>query len=161
LRSAPPACRPAVRGNHPVLAGGDFVEHLAQAVDVRLRRARPFRRHESLGAHKGPLAAEGHQADVGQLGLAVDENDVGRLHVAVRQAALVQVVERLGQPQADIDALVGIPAFAAACWWSPRRVRGSYSIGIDVAAGGDVVAEFHHIVVERLAVRCCGRRAGC
>ena len=33
-----------------VPAGADFVEHLAQTVEIRLRCARPFRRNETLRA---------------------------------------------------------------------------------------------------------------
>ena len=82
------------------------MEHFAQAVEIGLRRARPFRCHEALGAHhRLRLAQFRDQPDVGQLGRAVHEDDVGRLDVAVDQAVSMQVLQRVGQRQAHAQAL--------------------------------------------------------
>ena len=81
-----------------VVAGCDFVEQLAQAINVRLARARTFRRNVALGAHIGiGLTLLGHQADIRQLGDTVHKNDVGRLDIAVKEAVLVQMPERTAQ----------------------------------------------------------------
>jgi len=42
-------------------------------------------------------ANRGNQANVGQFGNAVNENDVGRLNVAMDQALLVKLLERARQ----------------------------------------------------------------
>jgi len=90
----------------PVFAGADFVKHFAQAIEVRLGGAGAFGRNEPFRAHKG----NGHvgvsdQADVGQLGDAVHEDDVGGLDVAVDQAVLVQMGQGRRQGKAEFQAL--------------------------------------------------------
>ena len=80
----------------PIFSGADFVEHFAEAENVGLRRARAFRRNVTFGADERTLAADRHETDIGKLGCAIDENNVGRLDVAMREAAGVQRFERFG-----------------------------------------------------------------
>jgi hypothetical protein len=89
-------------------AGQQLVQHRPQAVHVRRRRqllasaGRLLRRHVRRRADDGPrlrLARASTdalgQAEVGDVRLAVFvEQDVGRLQVAVQDAALVRVVHR-------------------------------------------------------------------
>ena len=70
---------------------GHFVKKLAEAIDIRLRPPRTFRRHEPLGAHEGMrLIHARQQSDVRELRLVIHEDDVGRLDVPMDQPALVQ-----------------------------------------------------------------------
>ena len=76
-----------LRELQPVATRGQFVEQLAQSVDVALRAARPFRRDESLGADKAPRVTRARdQADVRELGLSVHEDDVARFDVAMDES---------------------------------------------------------------------------
>ena len=92
-------------------AGQQLVEDRPQAVDVGGGGQRPFRAGGLLGGHvagradDGARAASGSlspldalgQAEVGDVRLALGvEQDVGRLEVAVQDAALVGVVDRPG-----------------------------------------------------------------
>ena len=89
-----------------VAAGADFVEHHPQRVDVRRRRARSLRRQISFRADDGTRVARvGHQPDVRQLGSALHEDDVRRFDVAVNETVLVQMRQRGGEGEADVEAL--------------------------------------------------------
>jgi hypothetical protein len=90
-----------------VFAGGHFVQHFPQRVDVRLRRPGTLRSHEPFGAYVRARAVQvGHQTDVRQAGRAGNEDDVGRLDVAMDQAVLVEVSQGTGEREADADAFV-------------------------------------------------------
>ena len=99
------------------------------------------------------MAASCHQTDVGQFGTAVDEDDVGRFDVAVRQPVLVQVVECLGKAQADVQTIRRGPALT--CGTGVVGAQGAWLVfhRVDVAAAIGIIAEFHHVIVERLAIR--------
>ena len=87
-----------------VLSHAGFVEHLAQTVEVGLRRVRSFGRDEAFRAHVGArLRHLDDQADVGQLGHAAHEDDVRRLDVAVDQASAVQVGEAEIEREAEFE----------------------------------------------------------
>ena len=133
-----------------VLAGTHLVEHHAEAVDVALRAARTLRRGEALGPDERALAGRRDQPDVGQFRHALDEDDVGRLDVAVGQALAVQVAQRVGQHLAHRDALghrqPAPPQHVAA----QRAGLVFHLVGGRVAEG--VVAQLHHVVIERLLV---------
>src|ERR1051326_6327272 len=76
----------------PIFARRDLVKHLAQTVDIRLRRPGPFRRNETFGADKRlRFALLSYQPDVRQLGDAVYEDDVGGLDVPVNQPVPMQM----------------------------------------------------------------------
>ena len=132
---------------HAVLPAAHLIEHLAQAVDVRLRRAGAFRGHKAFGAHKGALPKGGHEADVRQLADAADEDDVGGLDVTVREAVVVHVVQGIGHVHARIPAEEGVqPAVAL-------HVRGQRArhVGLhvaDVRAVLGIVRQLHHAVVK-------------
>ena len=79
-----------------IFSRADFVEHFAEAEDIGLRRPRTFRRNVPFGANKRTLAADRDEPDVRELGYAIDENDVGRFDVAMRETGGVQSFERLG-----------------------------------------------------------------
>ena len=137
---------------HPVLAGGDFIQHLAQTIHIRLRGSRPFRRHEPFGSNKGPLAVDGHQPDVREFRLAVDEDHIRGFHVAVRQASCMQMMQRLGKAQAHVDAIRGVPRHTCRLLMVGAQGAGFIFYRIDISSAPDVVAEFHHIIIERHAV---------
>ena len=90
----------------PVLAGGDFVNHFSQAENIRRRLARPFARQIARRAHPRKRGVHArHQPDVRQLGHAVDEDDVGRLDVAMHQAVPVQMRQGSGQRPPVCEAI--------------------------------------------------------
>jgi len=71
----------------------------------------------------------------------------------MRQAAAMQVVECLGQPQADIDARCQIHA----CDGDRAGIRSQRARfildGVDVRAAAHIIAELHDIVVKRNPIR--------
>ena len=76
-----------LRELQPVATRGQFVEQLAQSVDVALRAARPFWRDESLRADETARVARARdQSDVRKLRLSVHEDDVARLDVAMDES---------------------------------------------------------------------------
>ena len=113
------------------------------------------------------IARIGDQPDVRQLGPAIDEDHVGGLHIAVDQAVPVQVAERFGQRQADLQhARSGQPALrqigaqcvrdigfqvhevrksgSAPCCAIPPFLRSS-----ELPSGllhSDIVRQLHHVV---------------
>ena len=71
-----------------------------------MHAARPFRRDEALRAdERARFVDVGDQPNVRQLGRALDEDDVRRLDIPVHEVLLVQVVERGGQVQPDLQRL--------------------------------------------------------
>ena len=61
----------------PVFAGGDLIQHLAEAEQVPLGGAGTFRRDVAFRAHVGSSFSKvRHQTHVGELGRPVDEDDV-------------------------------------------------------------------------------------
>ncbi len=90
-----------------VAAHAHFVEHLGQAVEVGLRCAGTFRSDVTgrAGDRKG-FVERGDQSDVGQLGQAFHEDNVGWLDVAVDQAMPVEVFQRGGEAQGNPQALL-------------------------------------------------------
>ena len=78
----------------PVLACARLIEHLAQAVNVGLRSARPVGRQITFRAYKGRGSiGRCDQADVGQFRQAIHENDVRRFYIAMDQPMFVQMVQ--------------------------------------------------------------------
>ena len=129
-----------------VLAGRNLVEDFAQRIHIRLRRTRPLRRDKSLGADKSSLITCGDKADVGELRLVVHENHVGGLHIAMREAALVEMAEGFRKARTDIDANRSFEADAGVAF--PAERAGLVFDRVDVLAGADIVPELHDIVVE-------------
>ena len=87
-----------------VFACADFIEHLAQPINVCLRCAWAFRWDEPFGAHERVRdIGSRDQPDVGKFWNAIDEDDVRRLHVPMHQAVLVQIVEGRSQRQPDLQ----------------------------------------------------------
>jgi hypothetical protein len=81
-----------------------FVEDFSQREQIGLRCAGAFGREITFRAdNRARVAGIGHQADVRQLGAAIDENHVGRFHVAVHQTVIVQVGKRFGEREADFQ----------------------------------------------------------
>ena len=132
---------------HAVLPAAHLIEHLAQAVEIRLRRARPLRRHKALRAHEGALARHGHQANVRQLADAAAVNDVRGLDVAVRQAALVHVVQRIRDegPGFLTEVKIEPPMIFHVRAERARRVSDQV---INVRPHHRVIRQLHHIVIE-------------
>ena len=91
------------------------------------------------------------QRDLAQ-GSAFIHDHVRRLHIAVRQPAFMQMMQRLGQAQADVDAILGGPLGARLMVVRPQ-CAGLILDRIDVPAGPDVIADLHHIIIKRHAVR--------
>ena len=84
-----------------------FVEHLAQRVEVGLRRGGAFGRDEPFRADERVRACGlGHQTDVGQLGHAAHEDDVGGLDVAVNEALAVEMAQGETERHAELEALL-------------------------------------------------------
>src|SRR5262245_23827254 len=98
-----------------VFAGRNFVKHFAQRIDVRLRGAWPFRRDKTFRPDERlRFALLGYQPDVRQLGLAIYEDNVRGLDVAVNQTVLVQLPQSLRKRETEFDALLerqGLLAF--------------------------------------------------
>src|SRR2546430_17385933 len=108
----------------PVFDSADFVKHFAEAVEIGLWRARTLWRDEARGAHKGSgLADVRDQADVGQLGHAVHENDVRRLNVAMDESVPVNVRQSRSHAQTDIDTLSDGQAAALFDFFAQRARR--------------------------------------
>ena len=75
-----------------VLAGRRFIKQPSQREQIGFLRARPFRRDEPLGSDKGARFLHGrHEANVRQLCLAIDEDHVRRLHVAMDESMPMHV----------------------------------------------------------------------
>ena len=135
----------------PILSRRDLIEDFPQRIDIRLRGAGTLGRHEALGADEGALVAGGDEADVGELGLAVDKNHVGRLDVAVREVPLVEVPEGFRKAHSDIDAQGGVQADGDAA--IPAQGAGLVFDRVDLLAGAHIITELHHVVIEGDAVR--------
>src|SRR3954465_15036571 len=80
-----------------VQASCKFIDDLPQAEDVGCRGTRAFRWNISGSAKIGVLLAAGlqigDQADVGEFGSAVHENDVRRLDIAMDKLTTVKMIE--------------------------------------------------------------------
>jgi hypothetical protein len=88
---------------HPVAPRRKFVEQFAQTVQIRLRRARPFRRNETLGSDEGVrTAGAGDQANVRQFGLPPTKITLLGLTVPVNESVTVQMSKRAGQPERQL-----------------------------------------------------------
>lgn len=134
-----------------VVARGQFVEHLAQAVEVALDAVGPFRSDETRGADIGVGLRDGrNQADIRELGPPADEHHVGRLDVAMNEFLGMQELQGLGEGQTNLDRLMNGQGSTG------RQITGQGAraivFGNDVLSVDRVVSQFHD-VVEELAVR--------
>ena len=133
-----------------VFAGAEFVEDHAEAVDVGEFGAGAFWGDEAFGADEGHLTGGGDEADVGEFGAAVEEDDVSGFDVAVGEAAFVEVGEAFGDLGADFDAFGdGEAVFEG---FIGAEGAGFVVGGVGAGAAFAVVAEFHDVVVELLFV---------
>src|SRR5258706_63754 len=75
-----------------ILSHAHFVKHLAQTVDIGLGNSRTFRRDEALRADKGFwISHVRHESNIRELRLAVYENDVRWLDVAMDEPAFMEI----------------------------------------------------------------------
>src|SRR5204863_1883059 len=122
-----------------------FVENFAEAEEIGLRRTWSFRRNKPLGAYvRAGLMHVRDQADVRQFSRPVDEDDVGRLDVAMHQAALMKFGQRVAQGDAELEALLqGERATTRnLSGQSARRIF----FGIAALAGDLVVTQLHNVI---------------
>ena len=91
----------------------------------------------------------GHQADVRQLGPSVDEDDVRRLDVPVRQVLAVQVQQGVGQLAAYLQAVIqGQRLVAGKLLVRLERARNIF-VRCNMNSGAGVVAQFHDVIIKR------------
>jgi hypothetical protein len=86
------------------------------------------------------------QIDVRQFGHIVDKNDIRGAHIAVGETTFVQDLKATGEHGRDLDAFgsrqpLPTPAVSKLVLESFRPVN----VRIDVAAGADVIGQFHHV----------------
>ena len=127
-----------------IFAGGRFVKHLAQAVEVGLRRARAFRRGEAFGAHvRARRVHARHQPMSASLGTPLTKmmfdgfTSRWTRPLPCRCSSAVAARGRCGR----------IPRTAAGRGReiALERARGVV-VRVDLAAGGLVVGQFHHVI---------------
>ena len=91
----------------------------------------------------------GHQADVRQLGPSVDEDDVRRLDVPVRQVLAVQVQQGVGKLAAYLQAVIQGQRLVAGKLLVRLERAGNILVRRDVDPGAGVVAQLHDVIVKR------------
>ncbi len=115
--------------------------------DIGGRRTGTLRRHVSRGADFSPgILNGGDEADVGELGGATDQDDIGRLDVAMDQPATVQFVQGLRDFDPKTDDVAGRKASAPFAHLS--QCAGDIAVRANIAAVLDVVRQLHDIVEE-------------
>ena len=88
------------------VASAGLVEHDAERVNVRRRRARTFGRDVAFRADEGPaFAILGYQSDVREFGPAVHEDDVAGLDIAVDEMVPVEQSESTHHVQRETKAV--------------------------------------------------------
>lgn len=128
-----------------VEAGEHFVHQLAQAIEIGGGGTGAFGGNVAMGAHRSEGGVgSGHQADVGQFGHALDENDVGRFDIAMDEAFVVEDGEGAGEVEGDLDTIGGGESASTV----EQFLEGEWDVGIGVDGGtGDgIVGGFHDII---------------
>src|ERR1039458_551760 len=91
----------------PILAGADFVERLAQTVNIGLSTAWPFRRNEAFRADiRTRLIDICNQANVGKFRNSVYKNNVRRLDITVDQPVFMKFAQCQAQGESELNALL-------------------------------------------------------
>ncbi len=131
-----------------------FIEDLAQGINIRGNRARPFRRNVTLGAEPRHFAAVrpdvSDQTNIGELRRTVYVNDVGRFDIPVNELLVVQVIQR--QAQVDTQAKTFLRWKLCAPAKFRRQCFGRIMFGIDALTGGGVVADLHDVKEKSLSI---------
>ena len=70
----------------------------------------------------------------------------------MRQTFFVQMSERLGEPQSDFETLINGKQFRLGVLAVGPQRAGFVLHRMNVATAVDVVAQLHHIIIERMAV---------
>lgn len=126
-----------------VFAGGDFVEDLAEAVNVRKGPDRAFGWHEPCSADHGVRFVDlNDQTDIGKFGVAVHENDVGGLDVTMNEVFIVKDGQTVRERRADFDAGFYREHLAAIESQGARFV----GIGIQGRSRIGVIGQLHYVV---------------
>ena len=127
-----------------VFAGGDFVKDFSQRINIRLCGFGTFRGNEPLRAHVGNRDIEvGDETDVRELGLSLDENDIGGLDIAVNQAVLVQIFQGRGEREPELKAFA-YRQFVSCFDFAPQCF-GGVSGGIERGGGLNIIRQFHDV----------------
>ena len=88
------------------VAGAGLVEHDAERVNVRRRRARTFGRDVAFRADERPaFAIRGYQSNVSEFGPAMHEDDVARLDIAVDEMLPVEQSESTNHVERETEAV--------------------------------------------------------
>ena len=131
-----------------ILPGRHFIKHLTEAVDIGLGRTWSFRGHESFRTHERLLTPQSHQPDISQLGLPVDKDDIGGLHVAVGQSMLMEMFQSLRQGSPAGDAVLHSNRIAFRLPHVAAQGTRLILHGIEAPPRRDVIAQLHHVIVK-------------
>ena len=116
---------------------------------IRRGMPRPFRCDVTEATHKGFAAAGGYEADIRQLPVAVDAQDVFRLHIAMDEVFGMQTAQRLRRLQPNPHHLIhrqaairlGVQISAQGHW---------LVIGRHLISHVQVIRQIHYIIIKAI-----------